>query len=90
MCTRIVLPPTLPNTTNIELVPVLCLYMGAITNGNACTKIALDYRTCLREFEAESKMSCARESGTQGELFDEKSEGRKSRDTVPFNIDRTF
>jgi hypothetical protein len=32
---------------------------------------------------AEFKKSLARESRTQGVLFDEKTEGRKSRDTVP-------
>jgi hypothetical protein len=33
-----------------------------------------------------SKKAFARESGALGVLFDEKTEGRKSRDTVPLNI----
>jgi hypothetical protein len=38
----------------------------------------------LGEFEAEFKKALARESGAQGVFFDEKkTEGRKSRDTVP-------
>jgi hypothetical protein len=40
-------------------------------------------RSYLGEFEAEFKKALARESGAQGVLFDEKTEGRKSRDTVP-------
>jgi hypothetical protein len=43
-------------------------------------------RSYLGEFEAEFKKALARESGAQGVLFDEKTEGRKSRDTVPLNI----
>jgi hypothetical protein len=39
----------------------------------------------LGEFEAEFKKALARESGAQVVLFDEKNEGRKSRDTVPLN-----
>jgi hypothetical protein len=39
----------------------------------------------LGEFEAEYKKALARESVSQGALFDEKLEGRKSRDTFPFN-----
>jgi hypothetical protein len=41
---------------------------------------------CVRKsiiFEAEFKKALARESGAQGVLFDEKTEGRKSRDNVP-------
>jgi hypothetical protein len=50
----------------------------------ACTIFAFENRSYLGEFEAEFKKALARESGAQGVLFDEKSEGRKSRDTVPF------
>jgi hypothetical protein len=40
------------------------------------------------EFEAEFKKALARESGAQGVLFDEKkTEGRKSRDTVPLKTE---
>jgi hypothetical protein len=35
------------------------------------------------EFEAEFKKTLTRESGAQGVLVDEKTEGRKSGDTVP-------
>jgi hypothetical protein len=53
---------------------------------NKQTKIfALENRSYLGEFEAEFKKASARESGAQGLLFDEKSDGRKSRDTVPLN-----
>jgi hypothetical protein len=46
---------------------------------------AFENRSYLGEFEAEFKKALARESGAQGVLFDEKTEGRKSRDTVPLN-----
>jgi hypothetical protein len=49
----------------------------------ACTIFASENRWYLDEFEAEFKKALARESGAQGVLFDEKTEGRKSRDTVP-------
>jgi hypothetical protein len=40
----------------------------------------------LGEFEAEFKKALAPESGAMGVLFDEKkTEGRKSRDTVPLS-----
>jgi hypothetical protein len=42
--------------------------------------LKVDYR---REFEAEFKKALVRESGARGGLLDEKTEGRKSRDTVP-------
>jgi hypothetical protein len=44
---------------------------------------AFENQSYLGEFEAEFKK--ARESGAQGVLFDEKTEGRKSRDTVPLS-----
>jgi hypothetical protein len=44
---------------------------------------ALENRSYLGEFEAEFKKALACESGPQGVLFDEKTEGRKSLDTVP-------
>jgi hypothetical protein len=47
---------------------------------------AFENRSYLGEFEAEFKKALARESGAQGVLFDEKPEGRKSRDTVPLSI----
>jgi hypothetical protein len=50
---------------------------------NACTIFAFENRSYLGEFEAEFKRALGRESGAQGVLFDEKTEGRKSRDTVP-------
>jgi hypothetical protein len=39
---------------------------------------AFENRSYLGEFEAEFKKAIARESGAQGVLFDEKTEGRKS------------
>jgi hypothetical protein len=42
-------------------------------------------RSYLGEFEAEFKKALARQSEAQGVLFDEKTKGRKSRDTVPLN-----
>jgi hypothetical protein len=44
---------------------------------------AFENRSYLGEFEAEFKKALARESGAQGVLFDEKTEGRQSRDSVP-------
>jgi hypothetical protein len=40
-------------------------------------------RSYLGEFEAEFKKGLARESGAQGYCLMKKTEGRKSRDTVP-------
>jgi hypothetical protein len=40
-------------------------------------------RSNLGKFGAEFKKALARESGAQGVLFDEKTEGRKSHDAVP-------
>jgi hypothetical protein len=48
-----------------------------------CTIFVFENRSYLGEFEAEFKKALARESGAQRVLFDEKTEGRKSRDTVP-------
>jgi hypothetical protein len=47
--------------------------------------VASENRSYLGEFEAEFKMALDRESGAQEVLFDEKTEGRKSRDTVPLS-----
>jgi hypothetical protein len=44
----------------------------------ACTIFAFANRSYLGEFEAEFKMALARESGAQGVLFYEKTEGLKS------------
>jgi hypothetical protein len=44
---------------------------------------SFENRSYLGEFEAEFKKALARESGAQEVLFDEKTEDRKSRDTVP-------
>jgi hypothetical protein len=52
----------------------------------ACSIFAFENRSYLSEFEAEFKKALARESGAQGVLFDEKTEGRKSPDTVPLNM----
>jgi hypothetical protein len=54
------------------------------------TKVWRMHDFCLRksilgEFEAEFKKALAREKDAQGVLFDEKTEGQKSRDTVPLN-----
>jgi hypothetical protein len=46
---------------------------------------AFENRSYLGELEAELKKALARESGSQGVLFDEKTEGRKSQDTVPLS-----
>jgi hypothetical protein len=43
---------------------------------------AFENLSYLGEFEAEFKKALALESGAQGVLFDGKTEGRKSRDTV--------
>jgi hypothetical protein len=40
----------------------------------------------LREFEAICKKALTRESGAQVGLFDEKTRGRKSHDTVPLRL----
>jgi hypothetical protein len=40
----------------------------------------------LREYEFIFKTALAHESGGPGVLFDEKTEGRKSRDAVPLSI----
>jgi hypothetical protein len=42
---------------------------------------AFKNRSYLDEFEAEFKIAIARESGVKGVLFDEKTDGQKSRDT---------
>jgi hypothetical protein len=55
-------------------------------NDTACTIFAFENRSYLGEFEAEFKKALARESGAQGVLFDEKTEGRKSRDIVPLSF----
>jgi hypothetical protein len=44
---------------------------------------AFENRSNVGEFEAELIKALARETRTQGVLFDEKTEGRNSRDTVP-------
>jgi hypothetical protein len=44
---------------------------------------ALENRSYLVKFEAEFKKALTRESRAQGVWFDKKTEGRKSRDTVP-------
>jgi hypothetical protein len=54
-------------------------------NDTACTIFAFKNRSYLGEFEAEFKKALARESEAQGVLFDEKTEGRKSRGTVPLS-----
>jgi hypothetical protein len=48
-------------------------------------KFAFENRSYLGDFDAEFKKVVARESGTQGVLFDEKKSrrSRKSRDAVP-------
>jgi hypothetical protein len=46
----------------------------------ACT--ITENRSYLGEFEAEIKKALACESGPQGVLFDEKTEGLKSRDSI--------
>jgi hypothetical protein len=51
-------------------------------NDTACTVFAFENRSYLGEFEAEFKKALARESGAQGVLFGEKTEGRKFRDTA--------
>jgi hypothetical protein len=52
----------------------------------ACTTFAFENRSYLGEFEAEFQKALDRESGAQGVLFDEKTEGLKFRDTVPLKI----
>jgi hypothetical protein len=51
---------------------------------------AFENRSYLGEFEAELEKALARESGAQRILFDEKTEGRKSRDTVPLRVFTTI
>jgi hypothetical protein len=48
---------------------------------------ANDYLDFLGENEAICKTALGCESGPYGGLFDEKTEGRKSRDTVPLRTD---
>jgi hypothetical protein len=50
---------------------------------------AFENRSYLGEFEAEFKKALGREPGAQGILFDEKTESRKSRDTVPLSTQST-
>jgi hypothetical protein len=70
-CFRIVLPYHFKKYINLKGLPVPIF--------------AFENRSYLGEFEAEFKKALARESGAQGVLFDEKIEGRKSRDTVPLS-----
>jgi hypothetical protein len=49
--------------------------------------ISNDYLEFLGDFEAICETALARESGPQGVLIDEKSEGRISRDTVPLMVE---
>jgi hypothetical protein len=51
-----------------------------------CTIFVLENQSYLSEFEAEFKKDLARESGAQEVLFDEKTEGLKSRGTVPLTV----
>jgi hypothetical protein len=44
----------------------------------------------LREYEAICKKALTRVSGAQMELFDEKNQGKKSRDRVPLNKERLY
>jgi hypothetical protein len=72
----------------VALIPhARCMQQNMTT---ACTIFAFENRSYLGEFEAEFKKALASESGAQGVLFDEKTEGRKSRDTVPLNIKMTI
>jgi hypothetical protein len=65
----------LPNKKNVRACGVI---------DTACTVFAFENRSYLGKFEAEFKKAVAPESWAQGVLFDEKkTEGRKSRDTVP-------
>jgi hypothetical protein len=52
----------------------------------AWTIFAFENRSYLSEFAAEFKKALAHESGAQRVLFDEKTEGRKSRETVPLSF----
>jgi hypothetical protein len=49
--------------------------------------ISSDYLEFLGDFEDICKTALARESGPYGGLIDEKTECRKSRDTVPLNTE---
>jgi hypothetical protein len=62
------------------------IYTGINLKGLPNKKFPFENRSYLGEFEAEFKKALGRESVAQEVLFDEKTEGRKSRDTVPFTI----
>jgi hypothetical protein len=74
--------PTLKKYINLKGLPNEKCSCGLVID-TACTIFAFENRSYLDEFEAEFKKTLARESGAKGVLFDEKTEGRKSRDTVP-------
>jgi hypothetical protein len=58
----------------VSVTPLKQLWGSGLNSNN------VDY---LGEFEAICETVLARESGAQGVLFDEKTEGRKYRDSVP-------
>jgi hypothetical protein len=62
--------------------------MHAVVIYTACMIFAFENRSYLGEFETEFKKALARESGAQRVLLDQKTEGRKSRDTVPLTKPR--
>jgi hypothetical protein len=55
-------------------------------NATACTIFASENRSYLGEFEAEFQKALFCDSGPREDYLMKKTEGRKSRDTVPLNF----
>jgi hypothetical protein len=77
--------PPLKKYVNLKGLPKKLFRACGVTD-TECTIFAFENRSYLGEFEAELKKALARESGAQGVLFDEKTEGRKFRGTVPLRF----
>jgi hypothetical protein len=85
---KIVLP-TPKKYVNIKGLPkkMLCMRFDTL-----CTIFAFENRSCLGEFEADFKKALARESRTQGVLFDEKNRmsllntDKRIKNMVSFNV----
>jgi hypothetical protein len=78
ICSRIVLPHHYHNlTTNFRACGVI---------DAACTIFAFENRSYLDEFEAELKKALALNQGPRGYYLMKKTEGRKSRETVPLML----
>jgi hypothetical protein len=58
---------------------------GFVVSRVCLSRVCLSRVECLREFESICKTVLAHESGDPGVQFNEKTEGRKSRYTVPLS-----